>query len=83
VSFLSRLTAVLSKEDASWKSNSILVLDGASYHRTKEVRVLLKRLGVNFIISSPYSYDSAPIELLFSYFKREQLNPTHEPTGKK
>ena len=40
------------------------------YHKTPEVRVLLRRLGINHIISGPYAYDSAPCELFFSYFKR-------------
>ena len=44
---------------------------------------MLKRLGVNFIISAPYSYDSAPVELFFAYFKREMINPNNEPSGKK
>ena len=70
VSFLSRLATILTKEDAQWRSNSVLVLDGAKYHKTPDVRLLLRRLGINHLISGPYSYDSAPCELFFSYFKR-------------
>ena len=83
VSFISRLATVLTREDANWRRDSVLVLDGAKYHKTPDVRLLLRRLGINHIISGPYAYDSAPCELFFSYFKRQQLNPTWEPTGKK
>jgi transposase len=83
ISFLSRLTVVLTKEDPEWRSNSVILLDGASYHKSTDVKLLLKRLGVTYIVSGPYSYDAAPIELLFSYFKRGYLNPSNEPTGKK
>ena len=83
VSFLGRLVTVLSKEDPKWRTNSVFLLDGASFHRTPDVHLLLRRLNVDYIISGPYSYDAAPVELYFSYFKRQQLNPTNEPTGKK
>jgi hypothetical protein len=61
----------------------VILIDGAAYHRTADVRVLLKRLNVDYIVSAPYSYDTAPVELYFSYFKRLDLNPTKESTGKK
>jgi hypothetical protein len=83
VSFLNRLVTVLTREDRNWRANTVLLLDGAAYHRTTDVRLLLKRLDVDFIISGPYAYDTAPVELYFSYFKRLDLNPTREPTGKK
>lgn len=70
VSFLSRLVTVLNKEDKDWKKKCVWLLDGASYHRCPRVKQLLRNLGVMFIISSPYSYDTAPIELLFAYYKR-------------
>ena len=27
------------------------------------------KLGMNVVLSAPYSYDAAPAELLFAYFK--------------
>ena len=68
--YLSRLVTVLQQEDKNWKKDSIFLLDGAAYHRSQDTRTMLKRLGVNYIISAPYSYDTAPVELFFSYFKR-------------
>ena len=59
------------------------MLDGAKYHTSTATRQMLKTLGVNYIISAPYSYDTAPVELFFGYFKQEQINPDKEKTGKK
>jgi hypothetical protein len=44
-------------------------LDGASYYNNDEKRTFFGNLGVKVIFSAPYSYASAPIELLFAYFK--------------
>ena len=83
VSFLSRLATVMTREDKDWRTNTIWLLDGASYHKTPKVRITLRRLGVKYVISGPYSYSAAPVELFFSYFKRGDLNPNNEPTGKR
>ena len=39
------------------------------------------QLRVNW--SAPYSYSTAPIELLFSGLKFQDLNPRNQPTGKR
>ena len=61
----------------------MLLLDGARYHTSKATRQALKLIGCNFVISAPYSYDAAPIELYFAYFKKVQINADGEKTGKK
>ena len=83
VSFLSRLAIVLDAEDRNWRRDTIWLLDGARYHTSKETRQILYNLGVNYIFSAPYSYDAAPVELYFSYFKQKQINPDNEKQGKK
>ena len=80
--YLSKLVMMLTKENKNWRQDSILLLDGASYHRSQETRLMLKKLNVKYIISAPYSYDAAPVELFFAYLKREMLNPENEKTGK-
>ena len=82
VSFLSRLVTVLKAEDRDWLHNTILLTDCAKYHKSAATRKMFKQIGASFIISSPYSYDAAPVELYFSYFKRVQVNPEHLKTGK-
>ena len=38
---------------------------------------------MSVIITAPYSFDSSPIELLFAYFKRGEINPENLSTAKK
>ena len=82
-SFLCRLATELNREDARWRQSTVLLLDGAKYHKSPETRQTLRMLGCNYVISAPYSYDAAPIELFFAYFKQVQVNPEQEKTGKK
>ena len=48
-----------------------------------DTRKILKQIGVNFVISAPYSYDAAAVELYLAYYKQVQTNPDNEKTGKK
>ena len=43
---------------------------------------MLERLNIHTIISGPYSYDGAPIELFFACLKRGNLNPDDKPLSK-
>ena len=70
ISFLSRLALILSAEDKEWRRNTIWLMDGAKYHTSVDTRKILKQIGVNFIISAPYSYDAAAVELFFVYYKQ-------------
>ena len=49
--FLSRLASVLSAEDPNWRENTVLLLDNAPYHRAKEVKQHLLKLGVKTVLS--------------------------------
>ena len=68
--FLSRLALLLTEESTDWREDTYWLLDNASYHRSKEVREHLLKLGVKVILSGQYAYDAAPIESFFSYYKR-------------
>ena len=70
-------------EDGDWRDNTVLLLDNATYHRSKEVKEHIVKLGVTVALSGQYSYDAAPVERFFAHFKKEQLNPEHIKTGKK
>ena len=41
--FLKELILKLDDEDKRWRSNTILVWDGAGYHTSREVKELLER----------------------------------------
>ena len=61
----------------------MILLDGSKYHVSEETRDRIKRLRLNVIFSAPYSYSTAPIELLFGGIKTGQFYPFNEPSGKK
>ena len=54
--FLSYLCRRLDAELGEWKSNSVILLDGAKYHTSPESIQFLRKLGVQVIYSGPYSY---------------------------
>ena len=69
--FLSRLAQVLSQEDANWREDTYLLLDNAAYHRSRDVKEHLIKLGAKTILSGQYSYAAAPCERFFAYYKKE------------
>ena len=81
--FLSRLTSMLSQQDVDWRSKTVFLLDGASYHKSKETRKTFDSLGIRVVISAPYSYAAAPVEKFFGYFKSTNINPKNLKLGKK
>ena len=81
--FLKRLVYRLNIEDGNFRDKTVFQLDGAKYHRSYETRNLLANLGVKTIISGPYGYNIAPIEMLFAALKCTDLNPARIKTGKK
>ena len=80
--FMSRLANVLSQEDKDWRNETYWLLDNAAYHKSKEVRECLLKLGVKVILSGQYAYAAAPCELFFSYYKQEDQNPDRVKTSK-
>jgi len=74
-----KLVAILDEEDPNWREHSLLMLDGARYHKTAQVKHLLKQYHVPTLYVSPYSPHLCPIELFFSQLKRGDLNPEEEP----
>ena len=55
----------------------------ATYHKTPEMRECYKYLGLKVVLSAPYSYAAAPVELWFARLKQGDLNPDNQPTGKR
>ena len=58
-------------------------MDGARYHTGDEIRQYLHKMQLKVIWSAPYSYSTAPIELLFGGLKFGELNPEKLSMGKK
>ena len=81
--FMRYLMIQLDREDSDWKKKTVFLLDGARYHTSNEMREYFRKMELRIIYSGPYSYSSAPIELLFGGLKIGELNTNREPTGKK
>ena len=81
--YLQYLLDLLDLERPSWKDDTVLLLDGARYHTGSQVREYLRKLEVQVIWSGPYSYSTAPIEMVFGALKFGELNMDKKATGKK
>ena len=57
-------------------------IDGAKYHKTPQVKDLVRQLRIPIVISAPYSWDGAPAELFFAMWKRDQINIQKLATSK-
>ena len=81
--FLQHLVAHLDAADPNWRENTFILLDGARYHTGGDIRTYIQKMRIQVIWSGPYSYSSAPIELLFGGLKFGELNPERLPVGKR
>ena len=77
------LTAQLDIERPAWRRDTIIIVDGAKYHQSKDFLLVAAELRLPYMLLGPHSYDAAPCELLFAHFKKADINPRHVPTGKK
>ena len=81
--FFSRLATVLTQERPDWREDTYWLLDNAAYHKSREARECLLKLGVKVILSGQYAYNAAVCENFFGYYKREDQNPNRERASKK
>ena len=81
--FLRHLTAELDKDSPGWQEDSIILLDNAPYHTGEEIKSYMLKMELPVMYTAPYSFSSSPIETLFAHLKLGELNPAHEPTGKR
>ena len=80
---MSKLAAVLtSAYGVRWREETIFLLDGAAYHKSEETRKSLQHLGMQVVLSAPYSYQGAPAELWFGHLKQSDWNEEGIKTGK-
>lgn len=81
--YLTQLVIELERDRPYFRKDTVLLLDGASYHKQTQIQDHLRRLGVEVIYTGPHSYSTAPCELFFAALKSGDLNPLDLPTGKK
>ena len=81
--YLTRLAEALDIDRPAWRSDTVILLDGANYHVNEEIISHLSYLQMPVIFTGPRSYDACPCELLFAHLKNVDLNPGELPVGKK
>ena len=81
--YFQALARTLDKERPQWRSGTVIMLDNASYHASKSTQAVLEKLQIPVLYTGPHSYAASPIELFFSAFKSQDINPRKIPTGKK
>ncbi len=57
-----------------WNQEDILIMDNASWHKSKKVQAFLKQNGIQFMYQPPYSPDLNPIEHYRANMKRMMKN---------
>ena len=81
--FLRYLVRQLDRETQGWQESSTILLDNAAWHTQSVMKKRLARMNMPIMYTGPYSYSSAPAELVFAALKLGDLNPDRQPTGKK
>ena len=71
------------EDGTNWKKKTILLLDNATYHRSKVLMKLINNVGIPTMFLAPYTPMLAPVELVFAHLKKGELNPESIPIGKK
>jgi transposase len=71
--FLTELANHLDIERPEWRTDTIILMDNASYNKGDDITLHIERLEIPTIFSGPYAFDSCPIELFFAYFKKDLL----------
>ena len=80
--FFHSMVKKLDAERPEWRSDTVILLDNATYHTSKSTLKMLAELDVPLLFTGPHSYSASPIELLFAAFKATDINPRRMPTGK-
>jgi transposase len=73
--FFVELVKLLDKKRASWRNDTIILLDNAPYHTCEATMKLLEQLRIPVMFLGPHSYNLAPAELFFAHFKQDDINP--------
>jgi hypothetical protein len=80
--FLRYLVLKLDRDRPGWRDNTVILLDGASYHSAASTKELMAKLRLPVMMVGPYGYQASPCELFFAAFKSRDINPRHVPTTK-
>jgi hypothetical protein len=69
--FFSQLVSFLDSYDTLWRADTVVMLDNASYHKSKIFLNSMQSIPLMFL--GPYQFRMAPVELAFAYLKGGNL----------
>jgi transposase len=72
--YLIYLVRLLDQESKDWRLNTVILMDGCPFHKAKSTRRMIRKLNIPTMYTSPYSAVLCPVEIIFSIFKRGELN---------
>ena len=81
--FLNELRTKYTARDGGNMRETVVLLDGAGYHVTKDTIAAVKKTGFGLIFSGPYSFDAAPCEKVFGVLKKGLIRDSSLNLGKK
>ena len=73
------LVKKLDKLNRQWREKTVILLDGASYHNSKTTIQVFEEHKIPVMFLGPHSYNVAPCELYFAWFKKAEINPRKLP----
>ena len=65
----------LDAQNVNWRDYIVLLIDNAPYHTSHATVELMRVLNIPAMFLGPHSYDAAPCELWFAWFKNADVNP--------
>ena len=80
--FINDLIKNLDLDRPGWREDTIFQLDGARWHKAPKVKEFLQRMDLKVVISAPYSWDGATVELFYAMLKKGDLILHKLGTGK-
>ena len=75
--FLSKLLPLLQAKYPDWRSRIVIVLDNATYHKSKDMLEFFDNQKIPVMFLGPYQFSLAPVEKFFNIIKSQDLNPHH------
>jgi transposase len=72
--FLLKLVKLLDQQNTFWRSDSILMIDNAPYHKSRLSLYTYDQLRLPVMFLGPYQFNMAPVENVFSFIKNRNLN---------
>ena len=67
--FMVKLSEHLHEINKHWRNDTVIMLDNAAYHRSKQIRSQLDSMKIPLMYLGPYQFKMAPAEVFFSFIK--------------